>query len=78
MNVAHWHPPTAPLVLATVATVLTLIAPPQAARATYPGEVRQDHPLAYWRFEDAADKAENVVEGDAAKNDSAGQNAGRL
>ena len=36
------------------ATTLALVSAPPGAWAAYPDEVRQDHPLAHWRFEDAA------------------------
>ena len=53
MNV-HWLYRHARYALAATAAVLTIGSATRSARADYPDEVRQDHPLAYWRFEDAA------------------------
>ncbi len=54
MNVADRVPPIARIALIAVAAVLTFASTARTVQADYPSEVRQDHPLAYWRFEDAA------------------------
>jgi cytochrome c553 len=70
MNVIHWHPSAARFALTTAAMLLALMSAVPAARAADPDEVQQDHPLAYWRFEDAAADAAGPIADRRARSET--------